>query len=100
MKFASTGLFDIPKHRFEPAKIRYPENLCHELESSTYEEAKVMKNYNYIHNLEKVPDHNEKYLKQLYVESQGNLGQIRFVCEYPDRRDPFDELPLEKWKYG
>ena len=90
-KIAGTSVVTIPRHHFEPKKISFPEDFCYRLNGVGLDEFMNFKHWCYIHNMDVTTKNNESYMKQLWMETQGNLGLLHDTMAMPwDRNE--DEL--------
>lgn len=91
-KIAGTSVVSIPRHHFEPRKICFPDDFCVRLEGVGLKEFGNFKHFCHLHNLDYTEGHSERYARQLWMETQGNLGLLADVIGMPWGRNEGDDL--------
>lgn len=85
-KVAGTSNYSISKHYFEPKKINFPREFCHEIHGLKLEYLPHFVKYASGVNIDLMSMQDDKHLRQLWMESQGNYGIIVRNMRNPELR--------------
>jgi len=85
-KVAGTSNYSISKHFFEPKKINFPREFCHEIHGIKLEYLPHFVKYASGVNLDICSQQDDKHLRQIWMESQGNYGVILKNMRNPELR--------------
>lgn len=75
-KVAGTSNFSITRHHFEPKKINFPEEFCHELGPIRLKDMDNFLAHFYENKFDNQQTRTWHYYKTLWMETQGNYGRI------------------------
>jgi hypothetical protein len=85
-KVAGTSNYSISKHYFEPKKINFPREFCHEIHGIKLEHLPYFVKYASGVNIDIVSNQDDKHLRQLWMETQGNYGSLVRNMRHPEFR--------------
>lgn len=85
-KVAGTSNFSITRHHFEPRKIHFPEEFCHEMRPMRVNDVANFLAHFYENTLDTQRVRTDEYYQTLWMESQGNPGRMVDLIKYPDFR--------------
>lgn len=85
-KIAGVSTFKIPKHYFEPKKINFPLTHCTRIEKINLEFLPNLVRYASENNLDFCGSEEPSFIRQLWMEHQGNYGYIMFSMNNPEHR--------------